>query len=120
MFIRNKNYDNCIQKVRVDVGTYVGLDKDDEAFITLRELPTFEMLGLKDAYDKGEEEIIRYIKEILPALIVDHNFYEDEKTKMTNEALSNLIFEKVDLANKVIREYTSAAFFTPQRVKDSK
>lgn len=120
MFIRNKNYDKCIQKVRIEVGTLVGLDKDEEAFITLRELPTFEMIGLKEASDKGEESTLKYIKDILPSLIVDHNFYEDEKTKMSDNALSDLIFERVDLANKVISDYTNAAFFTRQRVKDNK
>lgn len=120
MFVKSKNYDNCIQKVRIEVGTLVGLDNDNEAFITLRELPTFEMLGLKEAYDKGEDGVLRYLREIMPSLIVDHNFYEDEKAKMTNEALTDLIFERVDLSNKIINGYTSAAFFTRQRVNGNK
>lgn len=48
MFIKTRNYDKCIQKVRIEVGTLVGLEKDDEAFILLKELPTLEMLRLKE------------------------------------------------------------------------
>ena len=63
MFIKSKNYDKCIQKVRIEVGTLVGLEKDDEAFITLKELPTIDMLRLKDAAEKGEKESLSFFKE---------------------------------------------------------
>ena len=34
---------------------------------------------------------------------------------MTAEALSDLIFERMDLSGKVIGEYSSASFFTRQK-----
>ena len=113
MFVRTKNYDNAIQKIRIDVGTLVGLEKDDEAYIVLKELPTSEMLGLKRASEEGEDKIMEFFKSVLPKIMADHNFYETEQKKMSNEEVVNFIFEKLELTNKVISSYSNAAFFTP-------
>lgn len=120
MFIKSRNYDACIQRVRIDVGTLVGLEKDDEAFITLKELPTIDMLRLKDAAEKGEKESLSFFKESLPAIIADHNFYETEQKRMDGVAVTNLVFESLDLTLKVINEYTRSAFFTRARRTDGR
>lgn len=117
MFIKTRNYDKCIQKVRIEVGTLVGLEKDDEAFILLKELPTLEMLRLKEASEKGENETLCLLRDLLPSILVDHNFYEDEsgKKKMKGEEVASLIFESLDLTVRVVNEYTHAGFFTQAR-----
>ena len=120
MFVRNKNYENAIQKVRIDVGTLVGLEKDDEAYVVLKELPTSEMLRLKDASDGGESAIMDFFKSVLPKIITDHNFYETEQKKMTNEAVTEFIFEKLELSSKVISGYSNAAFFTQMSKREEK
>ena len=120
MFVKKRNYDNCIQKVRINVGTLVGLDSDEEAYLVLKELPTFQMIGLKNAQQNGEDGLLHYIEEILPSIIADHNFYEDENKKMSNEDVTKLIFERIDLSTKVINDYINASFFTRKRVKDNK
>lgn len=119
MFIKKKNYENCIQRVRIDVGLEVGLNEPSEAYITLKELPTLEMLKLKEATEKSEEETLKLFKELLPLIIADHNFYEDEemKKKMSNEDLSELIFDSITLTMKIVGDYTNASFFTPARKK---
>lgn len=120
MFIKSKNLDNCIQKVKVEIGTFVGLEKDDEAYILLKELPTIEMLKLKDAADESENEILTLFKELLPLIIIEHNFYEDEKgqKRMPNEEVSSIIFNSLDLTIKVVNEYTQASFFTRAEKKE--
>lgn len=120
MFIRNKNYENCVQRVRIEVGKEVGLENENDAYITLKELPTLDMLRLKEATEKNEEETLSLFKELLPIIIVDHNFFEDETSgkKMKNEELSSLIFESITLTMKVVQDYTAASFFTPARKKD--
>lgn len=120
MFVKNKNYDNAIQKVRIEVGTLVGLERDEEAFITLKELPTAEMLALKEASEEGETKVIEFFKTVIPRIIVDHNFYETEQKKMSAQDLTEFIFEKIDLSNKVISEYSNASFFTQQKHKEDK
>ncbi len=114
MFIKAKHYENCIQKVRIEVGSLVGLENDDEAFILLKELPTLHMLKLKDASEQGENETLGFLKELLPSILVDHNFYEDEqaKKKMKNPEVADLIFASLELTVKVVNEYTHAGFFT--------
>jgi len=74
MFIKTRHYDACIQKVRIEVGTLVGLAKDDEAYIVLKELPTLEMLKLKEASEKGENETLTLLRDLLPSILTDHNF----------------------------------------------
>jgi len=117
MFIKTKDYDKCIQKVRIEVGTLVGLERDDEAYILLKELPTLEMLRLKESSEKGENETLSLLRELLPSILVDHNFYEDEsgKKKMKGEEVASLIFESLDLTVRVVNEYTHAGFFTQAR-----
>ncbi|PKL19936.1 MAG: hypothetical protein CVV48_15455 [Spirochaetae bacterium HGW-Spirochaetae-4] len=114
MFIKTKHYDNCIQKVRIEVGTLVGLEADDEAYIVLKELPTLEMLRLKEASEQGENQTLTLLRDLLPSILVDHNFYEDAdaKKKMDNREVASLVFESLDLTVKVVNEYTHAAFFS--------
>lgn len=120
MFIKAKNYDRCIQRVRIEVGTMVGLEKDDEAFITLREIPTIQMMELKEAYEKGEKQLMCYFRELLPVITVDHNFYVTEQKKMSPSELTDLVFQSIGLTQKIIGSYTEAAFFTrAQRTGDS-
>jgi len=120
MFIKTKNYEKCIQKVRIEIGTLVGLEKDDEAFITLKEIPTIQMMELKESYEKGEKELMNFFKNLLPSIIAEHNFYETEQKKMSNSDLASLIFESIELTQKVINTYTNASFFTHQQRKGDK
>ena len=119
MFIKTKNYDRAIQKVRIEVGTYVGLERDDEAFLVLRELPTGDMLKLTGT-NGGDTETLSFFKEVLPHIIVDHNFYETEQKKMKNEDVVEFIFDKFDLCTKVLSEYSNASFFTRRKGKEGK
>ena len=120
MYVQKRNYGTFLQSVRINVGLESGLEKEEDAFITLRELPTLEMMNLREAYEKGQKELIMFFKEVMPSIIIDHNFYEDENRKMTNEALSNLVFERMELSGKVIGEYSKASFFTREKKSDVK
>lgn len=112
MFIRNKNYEKCIQRIKIEVGKIVGLSKDDEAFITLREIPTIDMLKLMNASNESDVKTLEFFRDILPSIIVDHNFYESEQEKMKPKSLASLIFESIELTQKILGDYLSASFFT--------
>jgi hypothetical protein len=120
MYVQKKNYGAFLQSVKVNVGKECGMENEEDAFITLRELPTLEMMNLREAYERGEKELIMFFKDVLPAIIVDHNFYEDENKKMSNEEIAELIFQKMDLSSKVIGEYSKASFFTRKSKKGEK
>ena len=119
-YVRNKAYKNAIQKIRVDFGTIIGQEKDEDAYIVLKELPTMEMMQLKEAHEKGQKELLGFFKEVLPQIIVEHNLYETETQKMKNSDVAAFIYEKLDLTGKIIGEYASASFFTPPNGKDGK
>ena len=111
MYIRAKNYDNSLRRVKIEFGKLVGLDEDKEAYVTLRELDTMTTLQLKDVSQKGtQNDLMIFFKEILPRIIITHNLYETENKIMTNEAVANFIFEKLELTSKVMSEYTKSMF----------
>ena len=119
-YIRKQAYDNAIQKVRVNFGTIIGQDKDDDAYVVLKELPTLEMMQLKEAHEKGQKELLKFFKGVLPKIIVEHNLYETETKKMSSDDVASFIYEKIDLTGKVIGEYASASFFTRESPEEGK
>ena len=56
-YVRSKAYEDVIQKVRVDFGTLIGLEKDEDAYVVLKELSTLEMMKLNEAHEKGRKEL---------------------------------------------------------------
>ena len=122
MFARERDYSAFLQTVRIDVGTLVGLKTDEDAYIVLKELPTLEMLRLKEASDKGERATLEVIRELLPSMITDHSFFEDTKgkRKMKAEDVAELVFSSLELTAKVVDEYTTRAFRSRRRTQDAK
>lgn len=112
MFYKNKNYEAAIQTVKLEIGTYLGCEKDEEAFIVLKEMPSLDMTELSKAQEAGQESLIEFFRNELPRIIKAHNLMEDDDHLMSNEAVAELIYEKFDLTIKIITEYSNAAFFT--------
>lgn len=112
MFYKNKNYEAAIQTVKIEIGTYLGCEKDEEAFIVLKEMPSMDMAKLNKAQEESQEALMKFFREELPRIIKTHNLMEDEDHLMSNEAVADLIYEKFDLTVKVITDYSNAAFFT--------
>lgn len=111
MFIKAKNYDNSLKRVKIEFGKLVGLEEDKEAYVTLKELDTMTTLQLKDvAQSDNQNDLMAFFKEILPRAIVVHNLYVTETKLMTNEEVTDFIFEKLDVTSKVISEYTKYMF----------
>ena len=111
MISKERDYSTFLQTVRIDVGTLVGLEKDEDAYIVLKELPTLEMLCPKEASNMGERATMELIREILPSIITDHSFFEDTKRlkKMKTEDVAKLVFSPLELKAKVVDEYTPNA-----------
>jgi hypothetical protein len=120
MFVRAKDYENYIVKVRIDIGLELGLENEADAFIELKELPTRETMRMKEIYAKGEVALLEYFEEILPVCVLNHNLYETEEKKMSNEEVTKLIFEKSILATKVIGEFIDKVFFIQAKAKGAK
>ncbi len=108
MFIKNVN--NYIVKTKINIGTLLGCETDEEAYIVLREPTTELAIKLKNASGEGEEGILNFFKDALPKIIVDHNLMETEEKKMSKEDVASLIFENLPLTMKVVEEYSESAF----------
>ena len=121
MFVRQKAYQNAIQTVTINFGSLLGDEyKDEDAGVTLKELPTLEMMKMSEAKEQGQVKLLEYFKEVLPEIITDHNLYETEDKKMEKKDVAELIFDKFEITVKVVNEYCSAAFFTRLNKKEGK
>lgn len=119
MYRKDLNYHNALRKVKIEFGTLLGLEKDEEAYVTLRELDTMTILKLKDVSQTGNQnEIMEFFKEVLPTIIVTHNLYENETKLMNYKEVTDFIYEKLDLTSKIIGGYTSAMFQPVGKGKD--
>ena len=110
MFVREKHYDNAIQKVRVDLGKELGLDNATDVHVVFREPTEREVLKLKAAQD--EVERLDAFKQIFVDGLIEHDFYEVEGVKMTAEAVIDLLYEKMDTTDKLVSEYSKAVFLS--------
>ena len=110
MFVREKHYKNAIQKVKILVGLELGMEKAEDAFVTFREPSEKEVLLLKVAKDEAER--IDAFQKLFEDSLIDHDFYETESQKMDNKAVVELLFEKIDTTDKIIKEYSEAVFLS--------
>ena len=108
MFNKKKHYESAIQKVTIHLGDALNLPEGEDCFVTLREPSEMEVLKLK-ATDGGEIAGLEAFREILTSALVDHDFFDGDE-KMSNEDVIGLLYEKVETANKLIKEYTTAVF----------
>jgi len=117
MFVKAKDYERFLIKVKINLGQF--FDKaDDDVFVVLREMDTFNTLKLNEQLRESELATFMAFKEILPELIVDHNFYADEKTKMNNTEVVDLLFSKTKVATKIIKDYLDATFQLSEQKKE--
>ena len=108
MFVREKHYENAIQKVKILLGKELGLEHEEDAHVTFREPSEKEVLQLRVAEDDiGRIEAFR---QIFIDSLIGHDFYEVEGVKMEAKAVIDLLFEKMSTTDKLVREYSAAVF----------
>jgi hypothetical protein len=95
-----------LKKVEVDLSEQLNCE---DVQVTLREPSTKEAFSLRA---EDEEKAVEAFKELLPSLIIDHNFYADdeENVKAGNQEVVDIIFENFQAFQKVLSDYTSAVF----------
>lgn len=112
MYIHSKNHSTAIQSVKIDIGLSLGLEKDEDAWIELKEMPAIELLQFRKAVNNSETEALGYFRQVLPVIIRDHNLMLDESRKMSSEDVTALLYEKFFAIVAVVEKYTSASFFS--------
>lgn len=120
MYINKRDRFNAIKKVTIQFGKMLNCENESDAEITMREPTEMEVLVWRDAQNEGTTQSMAKFREILADLIVSHNLMEDEKEKMTNEAVVELIYAKTEIVAKVVTEWSDKVFRTPQNRTDEK
>ena len=118
MFQRNKKPYGGLETVKINVGLILGEEKDEDAFIVLKE-PKVEMTLLIKK-EKGTDSTANLFLNMLDDLIIDHNLMETETEKMTNSDVAELARSKTKLGLHLLTEYTQALFHFLPNKKDAK
>lgn len=98
MFIKGKNF---IATKKINLGLALGAEKDDDAFVVMREPTTLELMDLQESKEAAGRKLL----DLIPSVLIDHDFYESENVRMTPQAVAKTITEKSAAAMKVIGEY---------------
>jgi len=119
MFVRSKHYQNYLIKTRIELGKFFDQPNAD-VFVELREMSSLQGIQFSKVVKSGDkEELLEHFQKILPILIVDHNFYIDENTRMPNKDITAIIFEKMEVLMHVISKYSERVSFLSQAPKPS-
>lgn len=122
MFYRSKKAHGGLTAWQINIGTLLGEEKDEDAFIVLSELPIGLSMGLRNISRKKDAEtaMVKFFAESLPVILVDHNLYETEIERMKNEDVIELLKGKTDIFLHVMSEYTNHLFPTPPSKNEKK
>ena len=112
MFDLEKDFDNAIQKVTIQIGDLLGKPKED-VFVTLSEPDTFATLKMNAVEKTKPEALVRYFDEIFDSILIDHNFMKGDK-KATNEEVHKILFKKFSVVESIVTQYIKEVFLSPQ------
>lgn len=103
MIISKKNW---ILSKKFDLSEQFG----EEVWITLREPNTDQVMALRELATLKEREMLAGVKGMMASLVIDHNFYADEATKLEPKAALDFIYDKPMAALELVGEYLEWAF----------
>jgi hypothetical protein len=105
MYVKSKHHDGYIKKAKILLGQFCDQSEAD-VFVTLREMTMAQKLSFNSVVKSGDSEgIWKTFAGMLPDLVVDHNFYEDEAKPMDRQAVVATIMEREDVALYMLEEY---------------
>ena len=103
MIIGKKNW---ILSKKIDLTEQFG----EEAWITLREPNTDQVMALRELATLKEREMLAGVKDMMASLVVDHNFYADEATKLEPKVALDFVYDKPMAALELVGKYLEWAF----------
>lgn len=112
MFVKGKDF---ISTFRIDLGLELGCEKAEDAFIVLREPTTLELMDLQSSTEQA-----RKILDMIPAVLIDHDFYVSENVRMNAQQVAQTIGEKPTVAVKVMGEYVEKVIAPFQKKNERK
>lgn len=121
MIVRTKDY---LVSAKIEIGELFGVPQAD-AFVELREPDAFDSNRFgkvsKECTETGDQgPLLDLFREVFPRLIVDHNLYKDEQTKLAPADVVAVIMDKTALFKKVLNEYSKNVLFSLGKQSDEK
>lgn len=97
-----------LKKITIDLSEELNCE---DVHVTFREPSTSEAFQLRV---DDEAQAVDAFKQLLPTLMIDHNFYADDENtiKADDKEVVEIIFENFQAFQKVLTEYTKAVFRT--------
>ncbi len=108
------NEKDFYKKIRIDLDEFFNGEK---VFIVVNEPKLEQYFELKDAMQgfqnikEGEDNteavksLVLVLSKLFPDLIIEHNFYKNEKEKLSSSEIINYLFSKLDIVTKVSEKY---------------
>jgi hypothetical protein len=112
MFDLEKDYENAIQKVTIQIGDLLGKPKAD-VYLTFCEPNTFDTLKMNSVDKTKPEELVGYFDGIFDRILVDHNFLKGD-SKVSNAEVHQFIFKKFNVTLTIASQYLKEVFLSPQ------
>lgn len=94
-----------VKTVKIDLSESFG----EGTFIVLREPTTDEAFKLRA---DDEVEAVKIFKELIPSLIMEHNFYEAEEGEklLPNTEVTDIIYDAFGAFQNILKEYSDSMF----------
>jgi len=102
-------------RIRINIGQFFECEKDDEAYVVLRE-PTYAESQLVGEDDKMANE--KFL-ELLPALLIDHNFEKDAGGAATAKEVVEVLKESVSALVYVVKTWKESLPLTKMTAGNS-
>jgi hypothetical protein len=105
------NADDFIIKKRIALGDLLDSEADD-VWIELREPDAGSLLELKAAFtSKDEKDRFMALQSVLPELLIDHNFYSDDR-KLDTAEVAGYLGQKMRFLTRILQEFTELLFLS--------
>lgn len=97
---------------------------EEGAYIKLREPDTKDMIKISKITqaekENQTEQMLNIYYDLLKNLIVDHNFYINEKQKMDERQLIEILYSRIEVIISVLTKYNEEVAFLSERRKKVK
>ena len=102
---------------RVDLAGFFG----EEAWVELKETDTFDAMKMQKVAKEGDgEKSVKMFAEVLPRVVIGHNFFKSETELLEPAAVVALLAKKPAAFAHVVQSYIDKVLFFQGQESDAK
>ena len=94
-----------IFKLKINVGEHFN-EKNEDLYIELREPTTEEALSLSATDDSDKQDKAAIFK-MMPSLITDHNFEDENSKRFSSDDVWKFIMQRAQCATQIVTEWSN-------------